>query len=330
MYPDRVKLYNELESRLGSKLLVYVTSDRQGFESQINGDVIDFFINQLDNIGVVEKLSLYLYTRGGNTATAWNIVNLLQLYCDHLQVVVPHKAHSAGTLISIGANSIIMTKQATLSPIDPSVNNPLNPQIPTMPQQTFPVSVEAVKGYLSFAKEELAIKDENALSQIMIKLSDSVHPLVLGEVYRTQAQIKMLAEKLLANQITDNQKIQQISSFLCSDSGSHDYTINRREARDKLGLCVDIPDDDMYNIIKSVYVDIEKELGLGQPFDLNAGTYAIKRVLLESVVGGSDYFLTEGVLRRMQLSDPNNPTLTQQIVQDNRTFEGWKHEPSIV
>jgi len=90
-----------------------------------------------------------------------------------------------------------MTKQATLGPIDPSINTRLNPQIPgALPQNTHPVSVEAVKGYIAFAKEELAIKDDTALANIMVKLSDVVHPLVLGEVYRSRAQIKMLAEKL--------------------------------------------------------------------------------------------------------------------------------------
>ena len=127
----------------------------------------------MDKIGVVEKLSLYLYTRGGDTAAAWNVINLLRMFCDEFQVIIPHKAHSAGTLISIGANSIIMTKQATLGPIDPSINTALNPHIPGAPLHiTMPVSVEAVKGYLEFAKEELHITDDIALSNIMIKLSD--------------------------------------------------------------------------------------------------------------------------------------------------------------
>lgn len=135
MYVDRVPQYKKLEEKLNSKLLVYITSDRPGFETSIGQDVIDIFINQLDNIGITEKISLYLYTRGGDTAVAWNIINLLRQYCDNLQVVIPHKAHSAGTLISIGANSIIMTKQATLGPIDPSINTPLNPPIPNAPPQ---------------------------------------------------------------------------------------------------------------------------------------------------------------------------------------------------
>lgn len=332
MYSNRIELYKKLEEKLNSKLLVYITSDRPGFEASIAQDVIDIFINQLDKIGVTEKISLYLYTRGGDTAAAWNIINLLRQYCDTLQVVIPHKAHSAGTLISIGANSIIMTKQATLGPIDPSVNTPLNPPIPNAPpQNNYPVSVEAVKGYLAFAKEELAIKDDLALSNIMIKLSEHVHPLVLGQVYRARAQIKMLAEKLLTNQVTDSAKIKDIIAFLCSDSGSHDYTINRREAKNSLGLNIEKPDDEMYNIIKEIYDDISSELGFGVPFDplsvsqTNGGAYNVKRALIESVCGGSDYFVTEGVVK--QVAVPGAPgQAPQQAIQTTKIFEGWKYE----
>lgn len=334
MYSERIDLYKKLEEKLNSKLLVYITSDRPGFEASIAQDVIDIFINQLDKIGVTEKISLYLYTRGGDTAAAWNIINLLRQYCDTLQVVIPHKAHSAGTLISIGANSIIMTKQATLGPIDPSVNTPLNPPIPNAPpQNNYPVSVEAVKGYLAFAKEELAIKDDLALSNIMMKLSEYVHPLVLGQVYRARAQIKMLAEKLLTNQVTDSAKIKDIIAFLCSDSGSHDYTINRREAKNSLGLNIEKPDDEMYGIIKEIYDNISCELGFGVPFDplsvsqTNGGAYNVKRALIESIYGGSNYFVTEGVVK--QVAVPVNPgQAPQQAIQTTKIFEGWKYEPN--
>lgn len=323
MFNDRIPLYKELEEKYNTKLITYITSDKANFEAQIAQDVIDLFINQLDTIGVVDKISLYLYTRGGDTAAAWNIVNLLRQYCEELQVIIPHKAHSAGTLISIGANSIIMTKQATLGPIDPSINTPLNPAIPASGGATMPVSVEAVKGYLEFAKEELSIKDDLALSNILIELSKNVHPLVLGNVYRSRAQIKMLAEKLLINQVTDNSKMKQIISFLCSDSGSHDYTINRREAKDNLGLNIIKPSEEEYDIIKKIYDNISSELEFNTVFDPNTiitksnGNYIMKRCLLESIDGGSDVFVTEG---RFDYKNING----QNIMNNNILFEGWK------
>ena len=325
MYNDRLELYKELEKSFNTKLLVYITSDRLGLETQIAQDVIDFFIEHLDKIGNTKKISLYLYTRGGNTAAAWNIINLLRMYCDELQVIIPHKAHSAGTIISLGANEIVMTKQATLGPIDPSINTPLNPQIPGMPGQTYPVSVEAVKGYLEFAENELSIHDDEALSKIYLKLSELVHPLVLGQVYRSKAQIQMLAEKLLHNQVTDPDKVKKIIDFLCSDSGSHDYTINRREAENDLGLKIRKPTDNQYKIIKAIYDNINDELCFSQPFFIENinGAYIARRCLLESVIGGSDYFSTEGKVVYNQINGNKN------IIQHNKVFEGWRHDNSI-
>ncbi len=322
MYGERTILYRKLEEEFNSKVLVYITSDRKNMEAQIAEDVIDFFIGQLDRIGISEKISLYLYTRGGDMASAWNIVNLLRMYCDNLQVIIPHKAHSAGTIISLGANEIIMTKQATLSPIDPSINTPLNPTVPNGMGNTFPVSVEAVKGYLEFAKEELEIKDDRALSNILIKLSEYVHPLVLGQVYRSRAQIQMLAEKLLQNQVENKETIKKIIAFLCSESGSHDYTINRREAEKDLGLNIIKPTPEQYMIIKAIYDNINDELQFNKTFNLAEinGEYVVRRCLLESLQGGADYFVTEGECIHGQDEDG------QHVIQNRIVFEGWRHE----
>ena len=325
MFSSRAVYYECLEKEFQGKVIAYITGDRPGFETRIAQDVIDLFIAQLDRIGSVERIVLYLYTRGGDTSAAWNIVNLLRMYCEELVVIVPHKAHSAGTIISLGANRIIMTKQATLSPIDPSLNTPMNPVIPNDPSnQTTPVSVEAVKGYIELAKGEFGIRNSNALSDVLIKLSEYVHPLVLGQVYRSRAQIKMLAGKLLKNQISDKKQVDRIIAFLCSDSGSHDYTINRREAEKELGLNVAKPTNAQYDIIKRIYDDFSQELGFGQVFDpqLVHGAYAVRRGFIESLEGGSDFFVTEG--RCLTVTTPNGPA-----IQVSKSFEGWRHSEPV-
>ena len=320
MYADRIPLYKKLEEEFQSNLLVYVTSDRPNMSAQIAADVIDCFIDHLDKIGPCRKISLYLYTRGGDTSAARNIVNLLRMYCDELQVIVPHKAHSSGTIISLGANEIVMSKQATLGPIDPSIYTPLNPQLPD--GGPCPVSVEAVKGYLEFARNELGINDQTSLTSIFEKLTEYVHPLVLGEVYRSKAQIQMMAEQLLVNQVTDQEKTRKITDFLCSESGSHDYTINRREAKDDLGLNVVKPTAEQYSIIKDIYNDINEELLFSKPFritDIN-GAYSVRRSILESIIGGADFFSTEGVVIKGALPDG------KVAIQNRVDFEGWRHD----
>jgi len=331
MYQQRKVLYEALEDQRKSKVLVYVTGDRPGLETQIHQEVIDFFVSHLDRIGTTQRISLYLYTRGGHTLAAWSIVNLLNQFCDEFEVIVPSKAHSAGTLICLGANNLIMTKQATLGPIDPSVNTPLNPQVPGGPPNArLPVSVEAINGFIELAKTH-GVKNGNELVTILTTLASHVHPLVLGEVYRTRSQIRMLGRRLLSRHTNDQKKIEKILGFLCSESGSHDYTIYRQEARNDLGLKVEDPSDSLYKLIKDIYDDISNEMALTQPYNplvlLGQQTqlqYQFNRAIVESVSGGNDAFFSEGLLIKQSIMVPNIQGM-QEAIEDQRRFEGWKH-----
>lgn len=328
MYANRRALYEELERSCESKVLVYVTGDRQKLETQVSADGLDFFVNHLDQIGVVPKISLYLYTRGGNTLAAWNLTHLVRTFCDELEVIVPSKAQSAGTLMALGANKIVMTKQAALGPIDPSVNTPLNPEIPGAPNSRMPVNVEMINGFIEMAKETLGAGVD--MTEVFVRLSEAIHPLVLGQAYRSRHQIRMLARRLLAYHMGEDDKTARILDFLCSESGSHDYTINRREAVDDLGLPVETPTAELYRTIKTIYDDIAAELELTTPYDpslILAGqttaAYSLPRALIESVSGGSDVFVSEGQLVVQQLKTPQG--ITQDAIHDRRQFEGWRH-----
>lgn len=341
MYRERLDNYKWIEQNRGSKLIVYFTGDRQGMETQIAADVLEYFSEQLDKIGKVNKISLLLYTRGGDTMAAYSLVNLIRQFCKEFEIIIPSKARSSGTIISLGADRIVMTKQATLGPIDPSLNSPLNPQnpqIPNNPQARIPVSVESIQGFFDLAKNELKLNDESNLKDVLLNLSEKVHPLVLGNVYRSRTQIQMVARKLLQKQLGAGQseKIDKIISFLCSDSGSHDYAIYRNEARDELGLTIEKPNDEQYLKIKAVFDDIRNELMLLEPFNLNlvlAGknnaNYVCRRVLLESIDGGTDVYVTEGVLNKTTqvINQPAPlPPLNRSAIENQMNFEGWKHE----
>lgn len=121
MRVDRLDLYRQLEAQRDSKLIVYITGSRPGLETQIANDVLPKFSEHLDKMGDTKKISLYLYTNGGNTLTAWSLVNLIRSFCDELEIIIPANCFSSGTLICLGADNIIMTKQAMLGPIDPSL-----------------------------------------------------------------------------------------------------------------------------------------------------------------------------------------------------------------
>lgn len=326
-FASRVSLLDQIAIARSSKVIVYVTGDRRQLETQVSPEIIDIFVEHLDAIGPTAKISLILHTNGGDTSAAWRLINLLHTFCDEFEVIIPSKAMSAGTLISLGADKIVMTKQAALGPIDPSITHPLNPVVPTMPNVRAPVSVEAVRGYLD-AAGELGIKDGAQLAQLLIHLSDKVHPLVLGQIFRSRSQIRFLAGKLLKRQVTDPEKAKQIIDFLCAESGSHDYTINRREAVE-LGLCVEKPGGSLYTLIRAVHQSFVQELQLLDPFDpfaMLAGSpsvaYKLPRAIIESTGTGCHEFISEGTLSSVQAPGPNGLQATG--VKDDRRFEGWR------
>ena len=162
-----------------------------------------------------------------------------------------------------------MTKQATLGPIDPSINGPLNPMIPGIndPNAKVPVSVEFVNAYIEMAKRDFGITDQRNMTDILLHLSEKIHPLTLGQVYKSKSQIQMLARKLMKWQDLGEEKENAIIKFLCSESGSHDYSIRRKEAYESLGLNIEKPNQNLYNIIKNIYDDISNELELENPYN---------------------------------------------------------------
>lgn len=336
MRSDRLTYYEQLEHDRGGKLLIYFTGDRQGMETIMHPEVLDRFSEHLDSFDNPDKIILFLHSRGGDTSAGWSIANLIRSFCNkEFEVIVPARAHSAATLLCLGADKIIMTRQATLGPIDPTVNTPLNPSIPGAgPHAKSPVSVEAIKGFIELAREELKIKGSREMSQVLTVLAANVHPLVLGNAYRVRSHIRMLATNLLQKHMkkvrNSEIKIDNIVRFLCSESGSHDYTINRTEARDNLGMPIEKPNEKLYKLISSIYHDIAAELQLKERFEpqllasaAEQSPYKCRRALIESISGGTDVFISEGVIIKQQVVKPEG-TITTPL--DQRTFEGWRKE----
>lgn len=71
--------------------------------------------------GSTADLHLMLNTLGGDGEAAIRMVRQVQLRCERLTVLVPNRAKSAGTLLTLGAHRIIMGPTSDLGPIDPQI-----------------------------------------------------------------------------------------------------------------------------------------------------------------------------------------------------------------
>src|SRR3990170_4401767 len=125
---SRKDLIKALEDLRKSRAICYVTGDRAPFTTKIASDAVPLFEKHLRKIGKCNTLSLFLYTRGGDILAPLSIVKLLRNYCQMLEVIIPYHAHSAGTLLALGANKIVMGKMGELYPTKPTTGESINPE----------------------------------------------------------------------------------------------------------------------------------------------------------------------------------------------------------
>jgi hypothetical protein len=265
------EIIQKIEALRKSRVIAYITSDRNPpVNAQIHPDTIPYFYEQLKGIGKVSKIDLYIYSLGGDIMAPWRLVNLIREYCDKFSVLIPYKAHSAATLIALGADEIVMCPLGELSPIDPSIGTPFNPPHPDNPnEQKVPIGVEDVFGYINLAKDKMGIKNPSDMVRVLDKLVERIHPLAIGGIYRSHALIRLLAKNLLSLHMKgkeDGSKADKMADYLAEKLYYHSYLISRAEAP-QLGLKVINPDSDLENLMWDLFVAYKQELNLGEPFD---------------------------------------------------------------
>lgn len=266
----RAEIIKKIEDERKSRVISYATGDRPPFATKIAGDIVPLLGNLLDGIGKVKKISLLLYTSGGDMLAPIRIVKLIRNHCEEFEALVPYKAHSAGTLICLGADTIVMGKLGELTPVDPTTGHPFNPQNPANPQQKLEVSVEDLNSYLLFAKEKAEVKSEQMIDAYKL-LVEKLHPLSIGNAYRAYRMARLLTERLLwlhMDKEKDGEKIKKIIKEITGDITIHAYPIDRDEAAE-LGLKIEKATDEVDKSICQIYENYAEEMKLGQPFHPN-------------------------------------------------------------
>ena len=316
-------LIKKLEKDRNSRVISYVTNDMPPFVTQIAGDVVPPLSDLLDGIGKVKKISLFLYTAGGDMLAPIRIVKLIRNHCDEFEVLVPYKAHSAGTLITLGADKIVMSKLGELSPVDPTTGHPFNPPNPMMPQQLLPISVEDLNSFLLFAKEKGDV-DKTQMVEVYKLLVEKLHPLSIGNAYRAYRMARLLTERLLCLHMDKKTQAEQINSIVKAFTGDitiHAYPIDRDEATD-LGLNIEKAQGDLDKTLRELYEDYARDMHLGKQFNpvevlATKDTVDVQRAgaYLETSDNSYEFMFTG----RLQKTIRNN----QPVVDVNLQYHPW-------
>lgn len=265
----RQELIRKIEAARKSRVLTYMCSDRPGLSTHLGEDAVRPMYDVVRRLGVVDRLDLFLYSRGGSVEVPWRIVSMLREHCKRLGALIPFRAHSAATLIAMGCDEIVMGPKAELGPIDPVLPRRATQDGTASTEED--ILVEDVMSYVAFLKDQAGLAGEGLLADQMRILSERLSPWTLGKIYRLHSHIRQVAAKMLtahANPL-DQQAISRIVDTLAERGYSHSYAITRNEAK-ALGLPLQAAEPGVEAAMWGLLEEYERMLEMRRPIDADA------------------------------------------------------------
>jgi hypothetical protein len=141
----RQQIIRDIEGITGRRLIAYFGNISHPGSSLGPADVTPFQDLILD-CAAGSDIDLLLQTPGGDIDAAEKLVYMLRERAKSMRLIVTDRAKSAGTLIALAADSILMSPTSELGPIDPqiTITQPDGKQL-TRPAQSFLDGLEQIK-----------------------------------------------------------------------------------------------------------------------------------------------------------------------------------------
>ena len=248
----RQSLIQGIEEQTKRKLLCYLC----GSGTEIKRDDTIGFVDLLHNIPEGSKIDLILHTGGGDVDAAEKLIKLVQDKIGEsgdIRAIVPDYAKSAGTLMALGAKSILMSRPSELGAIDPQfvIGDSLGNRVS-----------HSVVHYLTVYEqhEEMLRKDQT--DPVARMMFDKFDPAIIHKLRIQRQRVRDAAENLL---MRNGMPFSRIASELMNVEKwkSHNQMITAEDARDEIGLNVDViaQDDPLWEKIWQLHCLQRLELG---------------------------------------------------------------------
>ncbi|MEU6528280.1 hypothetical protein ABZ869_03705 [Streptomyces sp. NPDC046928] len=203
----------------------------------IHHEDLNSFMSVIYGMDWSKGLTLVLHTPGGATNATESIVAYLRSKFSDFEVIVPTYAMSAGTMISLAANRVIMGRQSQLGPIDPQLGV----------QQGRSVSARAIVEQFERARTE--VLDDVRSAHVWAPVVQSLGPALLQEAQNALDYSENMVAKWLSAYMFDGEadainhgKAVAHHFNDASTHKSHGRRIDRDEARQHGVVVEDLED----------------------------------------------------------------------------------------
>jgi hypothetical protein len=233
----------QIEAEHQSRVLAY--------HGEINDDDSVQVYRALQSLGPCNKITLILGSPGGSPDAAYRIVQRIREFASEFEVVIGGIAASAATLVSLGADKIIMGPGAEIGPVDAQVPVDIRLLVPGKLdtsddepwERVVRIPAQVIRDFFQF----IGVIPGPTESQLNIaplqRVIDRLDPVSIGWYERVtrvsrQYATELLQRYLLAGQPDANRRAEAIASALIDVFPSHNALLSRSRVRD-LGIPVE-------------------------------------------------------------------------------------------
>ncbi len=239
---EQLQRYTALiDQRYERNVLYYSSSFLQkpqvpGIFTSITMEDINGFMAGVHGLDFNKGLLLILHTPGGMAEAAQTIVDYLRSKFADIDILVPTYAMSAGTMIALGCDRIIMGRQSQLGPTDPQII-----------VEDRPFSAHSIVEQFEEAKTQ--ITNNPALAHAWAPVLRSFGPALFQEARKSISYGQNLVQDWLSKYMFSERAnpaalAEEVATYFGGDQhGSHGRRIDRDEARDQQLEVLDLEDD---------------------------------------------------------------------------------------
>lgn len=236
----RQNLIKEIEKVTATSLICYISGGPQIDRTDVIG-----MVDLLHNITPGTAIDLLLHSPGGNIDAAEKLILLVRKRAGTapVRVIVPDYAKSAGTLIALGANTIVMSDSSELGAIDPQVD------LPDSNGHLQQLSAQSYLDAFHLHAERLKKDPKDEVARLMLS---KMEPATVRKLERVTKRSHSIAEALLGEAMVKDAGQATVIADQLSDTKkwhSHGQMISHETARG-LGLNVTYlaPHDDLWTM----------------------------------------------------------------------------------
>lgn len=237
--------------------------------------VFDGFFAQRHALGAAGRIALLIDSPGGYAVYAYKLAKLLKNHSGGFTAVVPQYAKSAATLLTLGAERIILPRDGELGPLDAQLFDPDREEVASAlneVQSLERLNADALRAVDS-AMELLSVRTRkktgallpiatNFVTQMLGALFEKLDTVHYSQAARSLKVAEDYATRLLTAQYGAEQAA-AIAERLVSDYPEHEFPIDPEEAAN-IGLLTIAPSAEELAILDKLMPYLNKLTVIGR------------------------------------------------------------------